>query len=78
VAEKAKIVYPFFILSIKLTRERQSENEGVIRAMGVVTGDAVALCYRTMQKPSLFPLTAFLMTAVAECIDTVKQEMPAF
>ena len=55
VTVKTKVVFALLVLGIELMRERETENERVIRAVRIMTGAAVALYDRAVLETPLFP-----------------------
>lgn len=75
VAEETEAVFAPLIFSIKRVRKRQSKNEGIVRAVGIVTGCTIALYDRAVEKPSLFPYFFVVMAAVAEDVNFIDEEI---
>jgi hypothetical protein len=75
VAEETEAVFPLFILRIKLVRKGQSENKGIVRAVGIVTGCTIALHYRAVEKPSLFPYFFLFVAVVTEAVNFIDEEI---
>lgn len=72
-AEKAEAVLAIFILCIKLLREGKTEDQGIIRSVGIMTGGTVTLDYRPVLELHSLPHTPLFMARIAEEINFIKQ-----
>lgn len=78
VTEQAQAVLPPVIGRVKFMGKCQPEDEGIVRAVGIMAGSAVSLHHGSVLKASLLPHTAFFMTPVADFICPFREESPEF
>lgn len=72
-AEEAKAVLAIFILCIKLFREGKTENQGIIRSVGIMTGSTVTLDHGPVLELHGLPYPPLFMARIAEEINFIKQ-----
>jgi hypothetical protein len=72
-AEEAEAVLATFILYIKLFREGKTENQGIIRSVGIMTSGTVTLDNGPVLELHGLPHTPLFMARIAEEINFIKQ-----
>jgi len=71
VAVEAEVILALLVPCIKLMREREPENERVVRAVRIMAGAAIALHHRTVLKTPLLPKLFILVTLETEIVNLI-------
>lgn len=72
---KAEVVLALLISGIELMREREPQNESIIRTVRVVAGAAITLNDRPVLEASLLPDLFILVTLKTELINLILQQI---